>query len=58
VAVQAFLSGSIGFTDIYRLVDRVLSEHNPQPSPNLDAILDADRWANRRAAEIASSGVN
>ena len=58
VAVQAFLAGSIGYTDIYRLVERVLSEHESQPSPDLDAIVEADRWANLRAAEIVSSGMN
>ena len=58
VAVQAFLAGRIGYTDIYRLVERVLSEHVSQPSPDLDAIVEADRWANLRAAEIVSSGKN
>ena len=58
VAVQAFLSGKIRYTDIYALVDRVLSDHASQPSPDLDAIVEADRWANLRAAEIVSSGMN
>ena len=58
VAVEAFLAGSIRYTDVYRLVERVLSEHSPQPSPDLDAIVEADRWANLRAAEIVSSGMN
>ena len=58
VAVQAFLAGSIRYTDIYRLVDRMLNEHVSQPSPDLDAIVEADRWANLRAAEIVSSGMN
>ena len=58
VAVQAFLAGSIRYTDIYRLVERVLGEHASQPSPDLDAIVEADRWANLRAAEIVSSGMN
>ena len=58
VAVQAFLAGSIRYTDIYRLVEQVLGEHVSQPSPDLDAIVDADRWANLRAAEIVSSGMN
>ena len=58
VAVQAFLAGSIRYTDIYRLVDRMLNEHISQPSPDLDAIVEADRWANLRAAEIVSSGMN
>ena len=55
VAVQAFLRGSIGFTDIYRVVEQVLGEHHSQPSPDLGAIVEADRWANARAAEIAGS---
>ncbi len=57
VAVQAFLSGSIGFTGIYRVVEQVLGEHRSQSSPDLDAIVEADRWANARAAEIAGGGV-
>ena len=55
VAVQAFLRGSIGFTDIYRVVEQVLGEHHSQPSPDLGSIVEADRWANARAAEIAGS---
>ena len=58
VAVQAFLSGKIGFTDIYRVVEQVLGEHQSQESPGLDAIVEADRWANARAAEITGSRVN
>lgn len=58
VAVQAFLSGRIRFTDIYRLVERVLGEHDVQALPDLDAIVEADRWANVRAAEFVSSGMN
>ena len=58
VAVRAFLAGIIRYTDIYRLVEQVLGEHVSQPSPDLDAIVEADRWANLRAAEIASSGMN
>ena len=53
VAVAAFLEGKIGFTGIYRLVEQVLSEHNVDPEPDLDAITDADHWASARAAEIA-----
>lgn len=56
VAVQAFLKGGIGFTGIYRVVERVLGEHHTQPAPDLDAIIQADRWANARAAEIAAGG--
>ena len=53
VAVSAFLQGKIGFTGIYRLVEQVLSEHDAQADPDLDAIAAADRWASARASEIA-----
>ena len=53
VAVDAFLKGKIPFTDIYRVVERVLAEHNNHPEPDLEAIQAADRWANVRARELA-----
>ena len=53
VAVQAFLDGVIGFTDIYRVVAQTLDEHQVRPNPALDDILDADRWGSARAGEIA-----
>ena len=53
VAVSAFLQGKIGFTGIYRLVEQVLSEHDAQADPDLEAIAAADRWASARASEIA-----
>ena len=55
VAVAVFLKGGIGFTDIYRVVAKVLNELKNQPAPDLDAILEADRWASARAGEIAAS---
>ena len=58
VAVQAFLQGDIGFTGIYRVVEQVLGEHRSQPAPDLDAILEADRWANARAAELTGRAAN
>ena len=53
VAVSAFLQGKIGFTGIHRLVEQVLAEHQPQPDPDLEAIIDADHWAGIRASELA-----
>ena len=52
VAVGAFLQRKIGFTDIYRVVERVLSEHEPLPGRNADEVLEADRWAKARAGEV------
>ena len=53
VAVSAFLQGKIGFTGIFGVVEQVLAEHDSQADPDLDAIREADRWANARALEIA-----
>ena len=55
VAVQSFLDGAIRFTDIYRVVAQTLDEHQNQPNPALDDILDADRWASARAAAVAAA---
>lgn len=44
VAVELFLGGRIRFTDIPRLVERVLEKHEPE-APALESILAADGWA-------------
>jgi 1-deoxy-D-xylulose-5-phosphate reductoisomerase len=53
VAVGAFLQGKIGYTDIYRVVDQVISEHQSLPGQNSEEILEADRWAVARAKELS-----
>ena len=45
VSVQAFLEGQIGFPQIPRTIERVLSRHRVVPQPTLDDLLAADRWA-------------
>ena len=52
VAVSAFLDDKIGFTDIYRVVEQVLSEHQSASGLDASEVLEADRWANTRASEI------
>lgn len=47
VAVELFLSGVIGFTEIPDLLDWVLSKHNPKSNPVLEEILEVDDWATR-----------
>jgi 1-deoxy-D-xylulose-5-phosphate reductoisomerase len=49
IAVDAFLSDRIVFGDIYRILSRVVAEHEAQPADDLDSILDADRWARLKA---------
>ncbi len=45
VAVEMFLQGHIGFTDIPSLVERALGKHRSISNPSLDDILSADAWA-------------
>ncbi len=51
-AVEAFIDGKIGFTDIYRLIQKVIDRHRVQKEPTIDAILAADRWAREEAGQI------
>jgi len=44
-AVAKFLANEIGFLDIARSVRAVLEAHDFDPSPTLDGLLAADRWA-------------
>ncbi len=46
-AVARFLDGSIGFLDIARCCRAVLDSHDFDPSPSLDRLLAADRWARK-----------
>lgn len=50
VAVEAFLSGSIRFGMIWRIVQRTIERHQIIPQPSLADLLEADRWARRTAA--------
>ena len=52
VAVNAFLQGRIRFTDICRVVEKVLSQHDAGEGRRVDELIEADRWATRRALEV------
>lgn len=45
MAVEAFLEGKISFVDISKIVKKTLKRNQVRDSPNLDDILNADRWA-------------
>nr|WP_277999027.1 1-deoxy-D-xylulose-5-phosphate reductoisomerase [Moorella sulfitireducens] len=53
IAVEYFLARKISLTAISHVVARVLEEHRPAAANDLEAILAADAWARRRAAEVA-----
>jgi len=45
VAVELFLNKQITFTDIPRIVQKTLEQHDNIPQPSLEEILAADAWA-------------
>ena len=45
VAVELFLRGQARFTQIARLIERVVARHRPVARPTLEEILAADAWA-------------
>jgi len=54
IAVEAFLAGRIAWVQIPRVVESVLSNHNGEDDPDLDAVLAADAWARAAALEHLS----
>ena len=49
IAVAAFLERRVRFPDIWHVVEEVMNRHTAIAHPDLDAILEADRWARREA---------
>lgn len=45
VAVKYFRSGKIKITDIWDIIEKVMSSHDVIAHPNLDSIFMADKWA-------------
>ncbi len=55
VAVRAFLAGQLSFDGIAAVVASVVEAHQPAAGAlTLDAISEADRWAERAAAETVA----
>jgi len=51
VAVAAFLEGSIGFSDIPRIIEDVLAATNSGPLESIAKVLQADQEARRYSQE-------
>lgn len=49
VAVQKFLDGKVMFSGIWRLVEKVMGQHQVIAKPGLSDILEADVWARKTA---------
>ena len=55
VAVEAFLAGQLGFTEIPQLIEAVLKGVEPCPAADLEAVFAADNTARQLAQEWLST---
>ena len=52
VAVHAFLEGSIRFSEIPVIIKKTMDNHSVMPDTDLEGVLEADRWARKKAEEF------
>jgi len=52
VAVNAFLKGMIRFTEIPVIINKTMNYHSIMPDAEIDIVIEADRWARRKAEEV------
>lgn len=55
IAVELFLSGKIGFTDIASLIEDTLQSHHVITNPDIHDILQVDSWAREYVRNICCS---
>jgi 1-deoxy-D-xylulose-5-phosphate reductoisomerase len=55
VAVNAFLKGIIGFTEIPVIIKKTMDYHIKMFKAELDGVIEADRWARKKAEEVIKS---
>jgi len=55
MAVNLFLQEKLSFIRITELIEEVLSRQRVEPNPNLEVILEKDRWAREKTLEIAGT---
>ena len=56
IAVAAFLAGSIGFLDIYDIIEQALSARSVRPAESFEILREEDAWARAYAARLLQSG--
>ena len=56
IAVAAFLDGSIGFLDIYDIIEQALSARSVRPAESFEILREEDAWARAYAARLLQSG--
>lgn len=52
VAVNAFLKGTIKFTEIPVIIKKTMDQHTVMPDTELRVVMEADKWARKRAEEV------
>ena len=52
IAVSSFIGGEIGFTDIPKVIRKILTGHRSISRPSLEDILQTDLWARRETKTI------
>lgn len=55
-AVDAFLNRKISFSNIYKVVEKIVSKHKILQTPNLSDILATDQWAREEARKVIDNG--
>ncbi|MCA9193296.1 MAG: 1-deoxy-D-xylulose-5-phosphate reductoisomerase [Planctomycetales bacterium] len=53
-AVELFLAGKLRFLQIVEVCQRILEQHNFDPSPDLPYLMELDRWARNETRKWAS----
>ncbi|MDI6755193.1 MAG: 1-deoxy-D-xylulose-5-phosphate reductoisomerase [Thermodesulfobacteriota bacterium] len=56
VAVEAFLQGRLGFSQISQLIRQTMARHKPIEQRSLENILQAHAWAKREAQKMIDRG--
>jgi len=52
VAVEAFLSGKIRFTEIVDYIEKTMDSHTPHTFGNIEEVLLADLWSREKTREL------
>ncbi len=54
ISVQSFLDGKIKLSEIAKINETVMNEHEPQSADSLEKILAADLWARQKSNDFLS----
>ncbi|BDV43516.1 1-deoxy-D-xylulose 5-phosphate reductoisomerase [Geotalea uraniireducens] len=52
VAVEAFLKGKIGFTEISSYIEKTMDAHEPRAFTTIEDVLSVDLWARAKGREV------